>query len=131
VRSVFLHSAAVNQFLSVTLGVGGLKRLTKSMDAAFTAIQSTLLDRLQPALEHLLFHVCELQGLTAWPERAEPIGLQIVAAQSCQSAAEGALTASAQAAHACSDAACSFRNMFLWLQRCQRRCVLTLPCAMR
>jgi hypothetical protein len=94
------------------------------MDAAFAAIQSTLLDQLQPALEYLLLHICELQGLATWQERASPIGLAGEAAASCQAAAEGTLTACSQAARACFDAACSFRNLFLWLQRCQRRCVL-------
>ena len=118
-----LRSAAANQFLSVTLGVGGLKRLAKSMDAALTAIHASLIDQVQPAAEQLLFQMSILAGLADWDERLGDVGLRAEAAQTCLARAELVLAASALAAAACCDAARSFRHLFIWLQRCQKRCV--------
>ena len=119
-------SAAANQFLSVTLGVGGLKRLAKSVDAALTAIHASLIDQVQPAAEQLLFQMSALAGLAGWEERLEDVGLRAEMAHACLARAEQVLAACALAAAACCDAARSFRHLFTWLQRCQKRCVARL-----
>ena len=119
-----LHSAATNQFLSTTLGIGGLKRLAKAVDTAFATVHALLTDQLRPAIECLLLRMSELLGLAMWSERSETIGLRPEGCEQSIVIAERMLASVAQAVIACRDAGCAFRHCFLWMQRCQKRRVV-------
>jgi hypothetical protein len=119
-----LHSAATNQFLSTTLGIGGLKRLAKAVDTAFATVHTLLTDQLRPAIECLLLRMSELLGLAMWSERSETTGLRREGCEQSIVIAERMLAAVAQAVIACRDAGCAFRHCFLWMQRCQKRRVI-------
>ncbi len=80
-----------------------------------------LAEQIKPLLEQLVFHASELQGLSCCQEQLQPIGLQRHAAELCLAESERALTAAVRAMRVCCEAACSYRNLFSWLQRCQKR----------
>ncbi len=107
--------------MSVTLGELGLKRLSKSIDAALQTLHTTLVHSIKPLLEELVFTASEIHGLTRLWKRASSIGLAEDAAKDMLAATERGLLAAEYALSACGTAATSFRNFFLWLQQYMRR----------
>ena len=117
-------SAATNQFISVTLGVAGLRRLAKAVDTAFTNAHALLADHVQPCIEQLVVELGELAGLAECEEQSQPLGLRPPVARLCLTCAAEVLAAAQMAMVECRTAARSFRHVFIWLQRCQKRCGL-------
>ena len=115
------RSAATNQFMSQTLGIGGLKRLSKMVDAGLATVHSMLTDQLRPAIEGLLLRMSELSGLALWSERSDLTGLKREGCEQSIALAEKLLASIAQAIVACRAAASTYRNWFLWMQRVQKR----------
>ena len=115
------RSAATNQFLSQALGIGGLKRLSKMVDAGLATVHSLLTDHLRPAIECLLLRMSELSGLALWAERSELTGLEREGCGQSVVLAEQLLASVAQAVVACRAAASTYRHFFLWMQRIQKR----------
>lgn len=116
------RSAATNQFLSQALGIGGLKRLSKVVDAGLATVHAALTDQLRPAIECLLLRMSELSGLALWTERSEMTGLKREGCEKSMVLAEQMLATVAQAIVACRAAASTYRHLFLWMQRVQKRC---------
>ncbi len=117
----------------MTLGGVALKRLSKTVDAAFANIHAAVNDVIKPCIEQLLFYAAELQGHACWHERLLCVGLNATNTQRVVAESEQLLTASTVVQVECRAVACMFRSFFLWLQRCQRRyephCVLYACCA--
>ena len=116
------NSAATNQFLSLTLGFAGLKRLSKSVDTALVSAHTSIVQHVMPAIQAVMRDVHVLAGLALWQERIQQTGLDMCSVKSCLSAAECALHATEEAAQTCAAVACDLRHFFLLLQRCQKRC---------
>jgi len=111
----------MHHWLSVELGVAGLKRLAKSIDASLAAVHALLADTISEATIHLLVSVNELNGLTAWEERADLLGLRPEDVTACMHGAEQAHACMLKASLACTEASLAYRQLFLWLHRCQKR----------
>ncbi|KAL3132551.1 hypothetical protein ABBQ32_009090 [Trebouxia sp. C0010 RCD-2024] len=86
-------SPAMHQFLTSTLGEGGVKKLSKAVDSAVGNIGGILVDHLQPSLQAAAFKLNELHSLA----KAETLRLGV-----CQAGVQ-------------------YRHFFAWLLRTVRR----------
>lgn len=118
-----MGSHATHQWLSVDLGIVGLKRLAKSIDASLASVYTLLSDAVSEASTQLLITAGELNGFSALEENAGSLGLRQPDVAACMQGAEQTHACMLQASRACAAAAFSYRQLFLWLQRCQKRCV--------
>lgn len=116
-----MSSDATHQFLAVTLGDSGIKRMAKTIDTAISAVRETLLGRVGSSLEELHFHVSDLHGLSLWKQRAAFIGLHETAVKTLLDDLEISLQRAEEVVAASAAVAADFRVLFLWLFRCQRR----------
>lgn len=68
-------SAPLSQFIVQKLGGPGIALIDKKLDQACAAVLTLLNDHLNPATEHIIFRLGELEGLARWRVRFEGVGL--------------------------------------------------------
>ncbi|XP_024536652.1 anaphase-promoting complex subunit 4-like [Selaginella moellendorffii] len=113
-------SVSLHQFLAVTLGEGGLKKLGKSIDTAGREIQVLIADHLQPAAEILAFRIGELLGLSRWRSQLQSIGLDEVLVNSVMENAGMLMVQVERFLHVVSDTVGQYRLFFVWLTKSLR-----------
>ncbi|KAJ7549046.1 hypothetical protein O6H91_07G037900 [Diphasiastrum complanatum] len=114
-------SAALHQFLAVSLGEGGLKRLAKSIDSAGRELHIILAEHLQPAAELIAFRLGELSGLARWRARMQKIGLEEGLISRAMEDAGMVLVQIERFLRILSDMTGQFRLFFLWLTKSLRQ----------
>ncbi|KAI5060175.1 hypothetical protein GOP47_0024595 [Adiantum capillus-veneris] len=116
-----LASTGVHQFLAVSLGEGGLKRLSKTMDTAFRELHVIISEHLQPVAEILAFRVGELRGISRWRARLQSIGLEEKLVDRAMEDAGMLLVQVERLLRMISDTAAQFRMFFAWLTKSLRQ----------
>eukprot|EP00887_Chlorella_sp_A99_P001987 scaffold18.g1987.t1 len=114
-------SPGMLQFLSVTLGEPGLKKLARMVDSAVRAVHSLLADRLQPALEELAFRLGELRGLALCRPWSTTLGLSAAAAGAAEQAALRLLVRAEALRRALVAVGAAYRAFCTWLFTLLRR----------
>lgn len=114
-------STAIHQFLAGSLGEGGLKRLSKTMDTAMRDLHVIIAEHLQPASEILAFRVGELRGLSRWRARLQSIGLDEKLVDQAMENAGMVLVQLERFLRILSDTAGQFRMFFVWLMKSLRQ----------
>eukprot|EP00250_Pteridium_aquilinum_P014515 c22036_g1_i2 orf=98-2485(+) len=114
-------SAGVHQFLAGSLGEGGLKRLSKTMDTALRELHVVISEHLQPVAEILAFRVGELRGISRWRARLQSIGLDEKLVDQAMEDAGMVLVQVECLLRIISDTAAEFRMFFVWLTKSLRQ----------
>ncbi|MCO5603136.1 hypothetical protein L7F22_057283 [Adiantum nelumboides] len=112
-----LASTGVHQFLAVSLGEGGLKRLSKTMDTALRELHVVISEHLQPVAEILAFRVGELRGISRWRARLQSIGLEEKLVDGAMEDAGMLLVQIERLLRIISDTAAQYRMFFAWLTK--------------
>ncbi|KAH7444281.1 hypothetical protein KP509_02G071700 [Ceratopteris richardii] len=116
-----LASSGLHQFLAVSLGEGGLKRLSKTMDAALRELHVVIAEHLQPVAEILAFRVGELRGISRWKARLRSIGLDEKLVDQAMENSGMVLIQIERLLRVIADKVAQYRMFFIWLTKTLRQ----------
>ncbi|CAM6129711.1 unnamed protein product [Calypogeia fissa] len=114
-------SPALQQFLAVSLGEAGLKRLSKSIDTAARELHNIIAEHMQATAEIITFRLGELRGLSRWKARLGCVGLEEALLDGALEHAGMLLVQLERLLHIISDTTGGFRPFFVWLVKVLRQ----------
>lgn len=111
-------SAPLNQFICQKLEKNGIAALEKKFEQACSTVLALVTTHLNVAIDHIVFRVGELTGLSRWRERFGGVGLKEESLQPVCDAATALRLRTEEALYMLCKVRSNYKGFFKWLTHC-------------